>query len=812
MREGLSFKDGLIDYKSYLSAVLNMMNDLIIFLTDEGTIIEFSKMMEKYYGWTRKDFIGKNFNLLSSTNSKCVPFTPEMYGNLHKVNYLKFERMINLRGNHIHTVEWTITAIKKFNGIDSGFLFIGKDITDKVIIEKQSKQIQDYLEHISSCMPGNFYWKDKSGHYLGCNSSLLKTLGFSSTTDMVGKTDYDLWPDQAEELLNNDKQVMEAGKLIFLEETVKFKDTDEEMYFTVIKIPLLDEKGNIVGIIGNSLDITELKNTQIALNEAKEKAEAGNQAKSEFITNMSHDLRTPLTGIIGMAEVIAHEAQDYNIKSYAKDLTKAGQRLLELTNNILEMSGADIHSMLHQERSFNLNNLLHEVRELFLPIFTEKKVDFQLNYDHKIPSTLFGNVKSIHHTLLNLIGNAIKFTDKGKVILSANYLKTEKDKVFVELSVVDTGIGIPENKLNIIFEPFTKLTTSYQGLYKGSGLGLYLVKSSVEKLQGTIEVQSTLKKGTKFVIAIPLLQRKATKSAKEKYIDISRNDLEYQIEPVSSEKLVVDDIDEPLVSDARKGKYQILVVEDDAIAAKVVSMYLKPLNCDIDIAASGETALKKVKSTLYDLIYMDIGLPDIDGYKVTQKIRSWEKESRRQPVPIIALTAHVGKTAKKRCIESGLNLVVNKPTSEAEIKRHIDQFLKKAFTKVSHQNAKKRDLIKTELPIIDWQHGTKAYKNSKIQKELLEIFKKDIEYSLPNIHKYYQSKNWSELQAIAHKFKGSTSFCGTQCLMIAATKLNKALLTDKKKEDIISVCFDAFLFEIDEFIKAYKKSESNISS
>lgn len=545
--------------------------------------------------------------------------------------------------------------------------------------------------------------------------------------------------------------------------------------------------------MGNSFDITKLKNIQKALSEAKEKAETAYYAKSEFITNMSHDLRTPLTGIIGMSEAIAQEVQDKHIKSYAKDLIKAGQRLLILANDILEISGAEMNSTLHRDRFFHLKKVLQEAKELFLPSFMNKKLDFQVKYDPYIPSALFGNMHSIQRILINLIGNAIKFTDKGKVILAARHLKTEDGKIIVELSVADTGIGIPENKRDIIFEPFRKLSTSYQGLYKGNGLGLHLVKNFVEKLQGTVEVQSELKKGTTFVVVIPLLERKPTKSPAVKEKNLSRHDLEHQIEPGLSQK-------SPAASDSQKAKYRILVGEDDVVAAKVVSRYLKLLNCEVDIANSGKAVLHKVKKFAYDLIYMDIGFPDKDGCQVTQEIRLWEKEKGRKPVPIVALTAHAGKEEKKKCLASGMNLVINKPTSQAAIKRHIDQFL--------INTPKKSGLIKTRLPVIDWQHGVNAYKNRELQKELLSMFKQEIQDWLPNIHKYYQSKNWSELQAIAHKFKGSASFCGTQRLRAATAELNKALVTDKKKEDIINACFDVFLFEVDCFLKAYQNNNS----
>lgn len=531
---------------------------------------------------------------------------------------------------------------------EANFSQIGKSIAHK----KKISTIESYLETISSCMPGNFYWKDKEGKYLGCNKAILQTAGFNEISDLIGKTDYDLWPDQAEQLRENDRQVMESGMPINLEETVSL-EAKGTLYFTVSKVPLRDENGEIVGIIGNSLEITELKKTQVALQEAKEQAEAASQAKSEFIANMSHDIRTPLAGLLGMTREIEHESTEPNIKTYAQHIAAASERLLNLLNEILSAANHEISSPLTVRQEFSLKDLLNSIRELFYPSVYQKKLIFDLDLDQKIPSKLVGNVTYLHRIILNLLSNAIKFTISGKIGLKAKWLEQENGNTFIEIIIADTGIGIPKAKLNTIFEPFTRLNPAYEGTYQGAGLGLYIVKQFIDTVGGTIDVQSNLNEGSIFTVKYP--------------VNVMQNENSTILNGMSKKDNS---------SSSQSSKPNVLVVEDDFLAGKIAIMLLERLGCNASLAISGNAALKQVQEGNYQLIYMDIGLPDHDGREVTQMIRAWERKVGRKQSLIIALTAHVDEAGEKLCIAAGMDGFLQKPLTEDIVEQHIKSITK----------------------------------------------------------------------------------------------------------------------------------------
>lgn len=513
----------------------------------------------------------------------------------------------------------------------------------------------DYLESIAALMPGNFYWKDQDSGYLGCNQALLKTLDLPKA-GIVGKTDYDLWPSQAEGLIQHDKQVMATGKLLKLEEQVEIGG--KKRYYTVIKIPLKNKRGKIVGIIGNSLDIT----TQVELNQAliqeKKRVNQALKVKSDFIANMSHDIRTPITGMLGLIQVIIDETKDDSILSYAKLLMGCTDELLNLLNEIIEVIKVDkLTERVHQE-TFNLMDLITHNVNLIKPAAEHLNNNIQIVYPIEKPKILFSNRIYIDRIILNLLSNAIKFTDQGEIKICVDFEAIEGNNIYLILKIIDTGIGIPEEKFDTIFENFSKLSPSYHGIYKGSGLGLYMVKELVQALRGRIEVQSQLGKGSTFTVYVPIV--------------IKENKI----------------LDKTLHQDARdfnisSSAFTVLLVEDNILAAKAAEALLKKNQIAVEIADSGKEAIRLFKSKYYNFVLMDVGLPDIDGIQVTQMFRAFEKD-REIKTPIIGLTGHLSDEIKLKCLDAGMNAVFNKPLKPQEAEKikkeyainYLDNFIR----------------------------------------------------------------------------------------------------------------------------------------
>lgn len=516
-------------------------------------------------------------------------------------------------------------------------------------IDKSSNDYLDYLESIAALMPGNFYWKDRDSRYLGCNQALLKTLGLTKA-GIVGKTDYDLWPSQAEGLIQHDKQVIATGKLLKLEEQVEIGG--KKRYYTVIKIPLKNKHGEILGIIGNSLDITMQVELNQELIQEKKRVNQALKVKSEFIANMSHDIRTPITGMLGLIQSIIDETQNASILSYAKLLMGCTDELLNLLNEIIEVIKVDkLTERVHQE-TFNLMDLITHNVNLIKPAAEHRNNNIQVVYPIEKPKILFSNRISIDRIILNLLSNAIKFTDHGQIKICIDFEEVGSNDIYLILKIVDTGIGIPEEKFDTIFENFSKLSPSYNGIYKGSGLGLYMVKELVQALRGRIEVQSQLGKGSTFTVYVPIV-------IKEKYI--------------LDKKLP----QEPNNFGASKSDLKVLLVEDNLLAAKAAEALLRKNQISVEIADSGKEAIRLFKSKYYNFVLMDIGLPDIDGIQVTQMLRAFEAD-REIKTPIIGLTGHLNDEIKQKCLDAGMKAVFNKPLRLQEAEE-----IKKAYARMT---------------------------------------------------------------------------------------------------------------------------------
>jgi two-component system aerobic respiration control sensor histidine kinase ArcB len=366
----------------------------------------------------------------------------------------------------------------------------------------ESQNILEFLEFISESMPGNFYWKDKEGRYLGCNTNLLKVVGFTSKSQVVGKSDTDLWPEQAPQLGEHDKKVLSLGETQYLDETITVNN--EIMYFRVIKIPLKDFSGKIIGIIGTSLDVSELKRIQLKLKVQVEKAEIANQVKAEFIRNMQHDIRTPFNGLLGITRVLLDMETNAEKKELLGYINQSAEELLEYCNAILDFSKIESGVFPILEKKFEIRKFLQDIYLLEFPGAKLKNLDLTWHCAEDVPSILIGDPTRLQRILINLVSNSIKFTDVGFVSISVKTAQIVDDKnIIVYVEIADSGIGIPVDKQDVIYEKLERATPSYQGFYRGMGIGLRIVKQFIDEMNGEIELQSELAKGTKFTCTLP---------------------------------------------------------------------------------------------------------------------------------------------------------------------------------------------------------------------------------------------------------------------------------------------------------------------
>lgn len=631
--------------------------------------------------------------------------------------------------------------------------------------ERERASVALYLENILNCSPGNLYWKDRSGIYLGCNDFMVKVSHARSQSDIIGKTDEMLWPHYAKSIKANDLMVLETGKVISIEEKV-----GDQIYFSTKK-PLYDERNNIIGLIGYSIDITHIKKVQAELIQAKEQAEMANKAKTEFLENMRHDIRTPITGIIGFANIIKNEAQEQKIRDYVDNLIISSKALLDFLNEILESIRVFSGTLPLLQKKFNVREVLKQVLKLNQAKAKEKGLDLKFTCEDTIPQYLIGDPIRIYRIIHELTANALNFTDKGYIHISAKIAGKENRNIIIKIIVEDTGIGISPDKQEDIFIRFKRLNPSSQGIYKGAGLGLTIIKQFIDDLSGELYVESEPEKGSKFSCLLPLrealIHEEFGSETAEKIARTAAPSTTLTrtfIYPVIQNKEVL------------PGQNRILLVEDQPLAAEVTKIILSDLNCHVDVAANAKAAIEKSSKTIYDLIFMDLGLSDLDGYEATRRIRSNELTKDRR-VPIVALTAHADNQDKERCIESGMNAIYIKPLFKEKARDIINAFIPKSQeTRIPVAANDNIDWSILPDKTIDLDLGSRLFNgNVELAKKMISSMIVSFSAELEGLEQAYKTKEWKVIENIIHKLRGDVSYCGTPRLQEACARLENHL-------------------------------------
>lgn len=388
---------------------------------------------------------------------------------------------------------------------------LGPQYIETTSIEDIIGIIVDYHESIVSCMPGNVYWLDKQGVAVGCNQNVLDMFGFDTIDQFRGLSFEGMgnaagWSFETTASFKRDTlEVLRTGQARLNIEEPPIADVHgKEIYFLTSRVPLFDDHGLVVGVVGISIDITQRKKMEKALLEAKQQAEEANNAKTRFLEEMRHDMRTPLSGIVGIAELLNTVSDKDKAQEYTKWLIASSQELMEFLNNVLEsVNSSSGHIPISLQR-FNLYETIERVVNLHQAKAFEKGLALRFSFEKNIPLCLMGDPVRIYRIVLELLSNALKFTEKGsvdvRVLLGG---KTDGNSV-VRLEIHDTGPGIPKDKQADLFTNFNRLSPSYIGLYQGSGLGLSIAKTFAEDLEGTLHVESDGKTGSQFTCLFPL--------------------------------------------------------------------------------------------------------------------------------------------------------------------------------------------------------------------------------------------------------------------------------------------------------------------
>jgi hypothetical protein len=505
------------------------------------------------------------------------------------------------------------------------------DITAKKQAEEKIKQNEKFLDYLIDTIPIPIYFKDKQGIYFRVNKAFANMYG-SKKEDIIGKDVSNLYRvDLADIYQTKDKELyILGGKQVY--ETKFITNDGKEIDVVLHKSLFYEANGEVAGIIGAIIDITQIKKTEAELLKAKEKAEESDRLKSLFLANVSHEIRTPMNGILGFSQLLKDpNTKEKEIKEYIELIETSGKRMLNIINDIIDISKIEANQMQVVIAECDLNEQTRFIYSFFRPEILSKGLELSLyNGLSDNESVVLTDKEKIYACLLNLIKNAIKFTNSGKI--SFGYIKKGE---LLEFFVKDTGIGIPAEKLGIIFDRFVQADLKISKPYEGAGLGLSITKGYVELLGGTIWAESEIGKGSTFYFTIPY--NPVAKEVKEE-----KNGNNYIWEGEKMKKL------------------KILIAEDDITSDMLLTSIFKRFDCEIVHTQNGKEAVAAFeKSPDFDLVLMDLKMPEMDGYIATKLIKEINPK-----VVVIAQTAYALQGDREKAIAAGCDEYIPKPIDQ----------------------------------------------------------------------------------------------------------------------------------------------------
>ncbi len=521
----------------------------------------------------------------------------------------------------------------------------------------------------------------------------------------------------------------------------------ERIWTLISGAPIFDLDGRVIGSIGIHYDITYSKKMQIALEEARKRAEAAQEAEKQFLANMSHEIRTPLNAIIGMSHLLYDTQPTEQQKEFLSILKNSAEMLQALISDVLDLSKVRAGKVEVQQKAFDLIGLVRSLVKSAQLRLEERPLSISVNIDPHLENLVIGDDLLLNQILSNLIGNAEKFTPKGTITVSVKIQKRQKDALWLEFKVSDSGIGISKDKLGLIFQSFRQVDGDIKRKFGGTGLGLTIVKQLVELQNGSISVKSVLNKGTIFTFKIP-------------YKDSGKK-AQCQEQPL---------IERPDFDIAHK---KVLIVEDNYMNRRYISTLFEKWKIDFKMAHNGREGVEMVQQELFDLILMDIQMPEMDGYEATINIRN--KANINQRTPIIALTASAMLTEKDKAFTIGMNDYVSKPFNPTQLLEKLSLFLSTPdttqqpfLTENFHNDPFCRAPLVVTLttdftfnPRLDTVMIASLYGDDySYTCEMFKTFLKVIVPDLSKFKEYWAASDWEMLGRFAHKVKPTFSMVG----------------------------------------------------
>jgi PAS domain S-box-containing protein len=741
----------------YSLSLIEASLDPLVTISIEGKITDMNQATVNITGITREKLRGTDFLDYFTEPQKAREVYEKVFA---KGSVADSPLTLRHKGGKLTDVLFNGSVYKDDKGNVLGVVIVARDVTAQKLLSKYSLSLieasLDPLVTIST-----------EGKITDMNQATVNITGL--TREKLRGTDFFDYFTESQKAREVYQEVFAKGSVADSPLTLRHKDgklTDVLFNGSVYK----DDRGNVLGVVVVARDITDQKRfenelteakvfaelaTEIA-EEAKSKAESATliaenavKAKQQFLSNMSHEIRTPMNAIIGFTKVVLKTNLSLKQKEYLTAIKVSGDALIVLINDILDLAKVDAGKMTFEQIPFKMASSISSMLHLFETKIQEKNLRLIKQYDKNIPEVLVGDPVRLHQIILNLVSNAVKFTTKGSITVSVRLVSEDEQKATIEFAVSDTGIGITENKITKIFDDFQQATSGTSRLYGGTGLGLAIVKQLVEPQGGVINVKSKIDEGSTFSF---ILSFQKTMAEAEPETDIL--ELEKEIKNI-----------------------KVLVVEDIALNQLLMKTLLDDFGFDRDIAANGKIAIEKLQIKSYDIILMDLQMPEMNGFEATEYIRT----KMNSKIPIIALTADVTTVDLAKCKAVGMNDYIAKPVDERLLYNKIVGLVKKPIT--VKQN-KEKSIKKTKC--IDLNYLKKLTKsNAKLMMEMIRLYLEQTPPIIVSMKKGWESRDWALLQAAAHKIIPSFAIMGIgREYENMSKKIQKAANTQDETEDI----------------------------
>ena len=660
-------EESIVKADALQSAIFNSANFSSIATDAKGVIQIFNVGAERMLGYTAAEVINTITPADISDPQELIDRAEALSGELATQITPGFEALVFKASREIEDIyELTyirkdgtrfpavvsVTALRDATGVIIGYLLIGTDNTARKLVEEEQKKsdqrLRDQQFYTRSLIESNIdalMTTDPAGIITDVNKQMEALTG-CTRDELIGAPFKNCFtdPGRAEAGI---RRVLSEKSVTDYELTARALD-GKQTVVSYNATTFYDRNRKLQGVFAAARDVTERKRVEAELQQAKADAESASRTKSDFLASMSHEIRTPMNAIMGIADLLAKTELTPEQDKFVQIFRRSGDNLLNLINDILDLSKVEALQLDLERTGFLLSDHLEKVIEMVAPRAQEKKLTLTCAIAPGVNNDLIGDPTRLRQVLLNLLGNAIKFTQSGSVVLAVEPHEDPTAPTMLRFTVTDTGIGIPPEKQATVFERFTQADSSTTRRFGGSGLGLTISRRLVELMGGQIWVQSDIEKGSEFAFAVPFEAWPA------------------EGRPVAAAVLAGSDTPLPAL--------RILMAEDSPDNITIALAYLEATPYEVTVAETGDVACELFMAGHYDLVLMDRQMPGMDGLAATRLIRAWEKANDRRPTPIIALTASALKGDRETCLAAGCTAYLTKPIKEDALLQAIHDY------------------------------------------------------------------------------------------------------------------------------------------